>query len=1080
MLHQQTLTRAFTFGCVAALLAACSSSSEESSGPGGTAGGFQLTSISVPNNSVWPLNRRVEFVFNQAVDFSSINASSIYVASLAGKPALGDFFVKSTVSQGVVTTEPNVIVWQPRCPTLPDLSDAGLDAGGVTYQILVQGQDSGGIAVSSKSGKALANSQARFFATPTSTNPNALFFDPVAGGPTLVVRVPGSTSTDASYLEIGDDANQVQFFELAFDQMTGEVIPLEDAPINLLSDSEQSVAVVLEFNQPLSPQAGNISLANLGLQVQNPGTLLWSDIPVEIELEANCTKAGARVRLSPIGILAQDSLFRVRVGSGLQDLVGEAPPAEQSNAARFATGLFSVPGLEPVGDLADELFEPFLINGAAPGSLEDTTSVFAEPRALWGAGQLAPNFNFLGTGGPGGNFDLEITGTFSFNTVSQLVTGGPGFAPTTTQTATNGLLNVRNLRIAQGAVLQVQGANPLRIFATGTVEILGTINVDGINAVGVNQLNVPNIPDPGAPGRAGGGRGGAGSPVTTASSPKGEDGAGAFGAAGLGGKGGETSFGALADTARRGAGGGGGRFAADVNAIKGFATGNATAGANGTTGATGAISKSGAAAGGQPGPSAFFDSNNDNDFFGVRQVDALTLVQGELSSALAGSGGGGGGDSINSDEFPQPGWPTLAAFAKEFKGAGGGGGGGQLQVFAIGNITIGATGRIFARGGDGGRGENTGGNNSIGGSSGGAAGGHIILQTAANFVSLSAPAGAISTAGGAGGPNASQSVGLGGRGGAGIVQIHTQTQANIVGAGDVPLTLAAINNLCRPQPWLLLPDFGRISKARSKFVALGGANQNPGSSQDQVLFDFEGTDSDPMSPTAGEVLRNGATVQPVAPILGLLTDNNPQDPGFTTPISIDTVARRIVIDASGLVDDDNDPQTPFFNDIYLRNTALLREFGVRLSEPLGAGLSLTRTFTVAQASYDPDLVQLTLDVDSTGGPLTGFTPGVASLALVPRFFRVITGGVLDSLPLNSAVTIRFEARAAGPDGQPDLTGDALVEWTSDIEEFNSGGLGADVGFFRFEVEFNLDVQGTGISANSPRPSLRFLRVPFRF
>jgi len=84
------------------------------------------------------------------------------------------------------------------------------------------------------------------------------------------------------------------------------------------------------------------------------------------------------------------------------------------------------------------------------------------------------------------------------------------------------------------------------------------------------------------------------------------------------------------------------------------------------------------------------------------------------------------------------------------------------------------------------------------------------------------------------------------------------------------------------------------------------------------------------------------------------------------------------------------------------------------------------------------------------------------------------------VPTNTAVQIRFQAVAAGNDGQPDLVAPPLVDWTPDITEFNNPGLGGEIGFFRFEVEFNLDVGGAGLNASAPRPALRFLRVPFKF
>ncbi len=1050
-------------------VAACGGSSEESTPGGSSATGFELDTISVPNNAVWQLNRSIEFSFTRAVAMSSINSSSINIATLAGKPALGDFFKKTVPAPGgSETVLHNVIVWQPRCPTVADLSDAGLDAGGVTYQVLVQGSDiSAGIAVKSQSGAVLKNSQARYFATPNSTDPNVVFFDPLPGPPSIVVREEGSVISDASYIEVANDPNQRIYFE---QDVFGNPITVLNAPVNLLSDSTQAIAVVLEFDQPIGTAPANIDSDKLTLEFFDTELGVWTPLQADAELEANCTKAGARVRLEPSGILPQDSLVRVRLGAGLLDLVGQTVQSDQINVARFRTASLSVPGLSPEGDLADELFESFDAAGLSSGSLEDTQAVFLEPKALWGAGVLAPNFSFLGTGGPGGTFDVEFTGTTNFSTLSQPVIGGPGFVPTVEQIATGGILNVRNFRIVAGAQVNVQGSNPLRIFATGSVEILGQLIADGVDGTRVVQLNTPFLPELGAPGRAGGGTGGTGSPVTNNSTPKGGDGQGAFGAPGLGGIGGETGYRQGAEALRRAGGGGGGRFAANVN-VQGT-TEQGAAGMGGSPDALGAVSQSAPPVGGLVGVVPFFDGNNANDFFGLRRETNGTLTVGEMAIPLAGAGGGAGGDSISSNTFPQPNWGTNQSYLNEGKGAGGAGGGGQIQIFSIGNIVLGQGGRIFARGGKGDRGESAIWFEVYAGSAGGASGGHVILQSGANIVVQGTiQTGAISTIGGLPGePPQNQTLTTvlaqqagGGRGGAGIVQLHVQDASRIVDGTGVGLTAAQRNTLCVPDPYVLVPEFDRISKARSKFVPLGGANQNPGSMLNQVLFNFEGTDPDPLAALPGAILTVGENVQPVDPIL------------IGTPLSIDSGALRIVLDAADLVDDDNDPKTQFFDDVYLRNPNLLKQFGVRFTQGL-----LTRTYTVATAAYDPVLVRLTLDLEPTGAPLSDFTPGIANFALVPRFFRVATGVNLDVVPTNTAVQIRFQAVAAGNDGQPDLVAPPLVDWTPDITEFNNPGLGGEIGFFRFEVEFNLDVGGAGLNASAPRPALRFLRVPFKF
>lgn len=79
-----------------------------------------------------------------------------------------------------------------------------------------------------------------------------------------------------------------------------------------------------------------------------------------------------------------------------------------------------------------------------------------------GATESEPLGCFGGTGGPNGDFDWVVRDgdVFLFDTTSTLIVGGPDGVPTTTQLATNGVVDVRNLLIEEGAVVRVQGPNP--------------------------------------------------------------------------------------------------------------------------------------------------------------------------------------------------------------------------------------------------------------------------------------------------------------------------------------------------------------------------------------------------------------------------------------------------------------------------------------------------------------------------------------------------------------------------------------------------------------------------------------------
>ena len=104
--------------------------------------------------------------------------------------------------------------------------------------------------------------------------------------------------------------------------------------------------------------------------------------------------------------------------------------------------------------------------------------------------------------------------------------------------------------------------------------------------------------------------------------------------------------------------------------------------------------------------------------------------------------------------------------------------------------------------------------------------------------------------------------------------------------------------------------------------------------------------------------------------------------------------------------------------------------------------------------------------------------GTVHFRLIPRFFRVVTNGVEGLLPTSAFVRLRFQAAADDGSGQP-YEANPLVDWTGDISRFNALPAG-ELQFFRFEVEFDLDAQGLGLSAETEPVTLDFLRVPFVF
>lgn len=720
------------------LLAACSGSS-------GRASEFRIDSINVLEGQEWRINRRIEVVFTQPVDFATVSANTIHVADETGRAATGTFSLAPRPGGGV---DARIVRFQPTCPTREDHADAGLQPF-TTYRLSVLGSQVGGPALRSAGGEVLEQGALVTFHTPHTDDPLGLFLDTVAGPPKVRLRGQGGVPADAEAATHAEIGGQRVYFALDASQ-EGRLPDGVLLPLNHYSIAENRVAFVVHLDQPVGAAADNVSPAKAGVEYEEDGD--WLPLLVEVELLANCTDTGAALRITPRGLLPQGRSLRVVLHPGFQDLTGDAT---ESTSDRFARASIAPAGAaNPVfpgvsNPEVDEVLEAFDVSGDDLRSLEDRSASFATPRAVWGGGELVAAFAFGGTGGPDGTFDWHLEpGTTVLDTSLDTIRGGLGGAETHTQSVVNGVIDVRDLVIPHGAQLVLVGPNPCTILATGDVLVLGEISARGGSSPGVSTLNTTFQPEPGGKGNAGGGDGGTGSFLTNVSTPRGGHGQGAFGAAAGGGRGGETSyFASNAHDDRRGAGGGGGRFGTDVRydhdgqgatplvrcqTLLGL---DVERGAMGGPPAMGALSQSKRAQGGEPGPRPFLDDSDANDFHGVLLSTGGELVIGELDELHAGAGGGAGGDAVNSASFPLFPWDK----GGDEKGAGGGGGGGGLAILALGRIVVGdgvMPASIAADGGDGGAGENpaSGGFDRIGGGSGGGSGGHVVLSSATGIV----------------------------------------------------------------------------------------------------------------------------------------------------------------------------------------------------------------------------------------------------------------------------------------------------------------------------------------------------------
>jgi hypothetical protein len=1077
-------------------VASCSSG-----GGGGNPGttSFQVTSLTLQDGAIWEINREIVLTFTEPVDFSTVSSNTINLRSLADVPAVGVFRLR----------DPFTVVFQPNCPTFDDFSDAGLQPGGVTYVLRVPGKNTSPNTVRSLAGVPLGLQQTRTFTTPASSQPSIVFQDTKLGAPRPIVRDQGSTLASSTYLEIGGDPDERVYFERDANDAIVLSVPGFEAPLNLYSDLATRIAVLVSFDQPVSPSEHNISDDRLRLEFRDPQGH-WHATNTRATLVANCTETGSTVRLEPIGPLPPASAVRAVILPGFQDLVGEAVLSTDVGFSLAPTRPVDFTSLIPADEISDEFNESYEFGGDSPLSYQDTSALFDAPVADWGDGRLSAAFSFEGTGGPGGTFDWVVhTGeVFFFDTTSTSINGGPDGVPTTTQNAVNGVLDVRNFTIERGGEVRVQGPNPMRVNATGFVQIDGKLDLSGFNSKDVATLNTGNQVEIGAVGAAGGGKGGNANDNINGPTPRGGRGQGPFRSGNLGGVGGEMGFSTNASkNARRPGGGGGGRFTKDwvgTNTIQNQVSLAAAAGSNGNPSSTGAETGLRPSRGGSAGEGPFLDTRNDNDFFGVRPIvvagELTGLIRGELPSLWAGYGGGGGGNA--GTRFPNPAWNANA----DEKGGGGGGGAGGLHIKALGRIVFGRAGQIVANGGRGATGENTNFLDHIGGTGGGGSGGHVILESAAvvdftdGGVNLDSPlrdfilaAGPVKKEGPIEDVDTCGESSLccsplcrtmsnGGAGGGGLVQIHvpdprkppgTQPPADILVPEAAMGAANVLDEVTSPPAYVMIPTFGKRSKARSDWISIGGADQNPDGSAGLVRFLFDGIDS-----VTGRVLTVGSTVQSRTPLfaeadLSTSSTAEVQPGGFT----LELVGAALDAIRAGTT-------SGISNDIYLRTPSLLEECAIRLrveETPV-----LFEDFSIASAVYDeggPALGDEALRVTIGGArPLTAFNPGnidgTTGLLLLPRFFQVVTNGVADSLPQTAFVSLRFQAASDNGIGAPDES-NPLQDWTSDISLFNTKPAGA-LQFFRYEVEFDLDKDNTGITADTEPVTLDFLKIPFVF
>jgi len=514
--------------------AACGSGSGRGAGAA-AAGLFQALGASIGPGQTVALNQEIRIEFSHAVDPASVSFSSVQFQPVSpeaqGQPVTGEFLLEEGSGD-------RILVFRPTCPTTEDADDGGFLPGGLEYRLNLPTATSGGGAVlRDRAGRLLSRGLSLPFRTP---DPPAepLFLDPVAGPPRL----------------------------LAVDWPSG---------LNLFSDPDPVVR--LDFDQPLGLTAENLSPERF--QILYAAAPLGEDgddafdlsrqVPLAVVLQENCGEGGARVELWIAGLLPPQRRLRLRVASGLEDLIGEATVSDQQGPEDLETPslaeLWSGTGWTEEQVAVDQIADQFGV-----GTWVDFSEPLPLPPAELGEDWLGAAFDW-----PGGFIAEDADFRWAGGLLEISTEGLQAVTDSDNRTTVlqDGVWRVQDFVIEAGSTVRVgSGANPLILYAAGEVRIDGSLEASGADAEWPSSIATPCFPEAGGIGVAGGGNGGVASWNATGPTLRGGSGQGPFGTGAGGGQGGEGGFqvftsdvGSVGLLRRISGGGGGGGFARTPN-----------------------------------------------------------------------------------------------------------------------------------------------------------------------------------------------------------------------------------------------------------------------------------------------------------------------------------------------------------------------------------------------------------------------------------------------------------------------------------------------------------------------------------
>jgi len=526
----------FLASAVVALIYSCGPSSniklDQDGDPFNAGGSFFAQGSNVLDGMIWQINRPIRLEFNHSIDPDSISFGTIQIrstdAAAAGNPVTGTFEIEAG-SLG------RAIVFRPTCPTDDFNSNGAFIPGEVGYEIILPTKEDSPTVLRDTDGRSLSSGLRRTFTTPPLTQP--AFLDLVQG-PAVV--------TSVSFPE----------------------------GLNFFADPDPVVEI--RFNQPIDGRSVNLNTDNIFLLYSdgeigsgNETTFAATNkVPGQLVLIENCTVEGAFVEFRVTGLLPVNRNLSLQMSNLFGDIVG------QTNTSALVVGTHTTPTLTAIyndpdwvetDETVDEFRDDFDTNQFL--ALDEPIHL---PLAQVSDGFIAASFDYPGVFvAEDNNFVLNSGVTVEVFTDSQSTVTDSNNRQHTVQ---NGVMNVHDFTINSAATFRGRGANPLVIYATGTVVINGTLNASGNLATWPTSLNSPQFVEGGAAGECGGGRGGDASQIGDAETLRAMSGNGPFFIIGGGGGGGEGGFngdagtgGILGLNTTVVAGGGGGGFALTEN-----------------------------------------------------------------------------------------------------------------------------------------------------------------------------------------------------------------------------------------------------------------------------------------------------------------------------------------------------------------------------------------------------------------------------------------------------------------------------------------------------------------------------------